>query len=222
MSHKFFVAVFSLMCFVITHAWAETSPETPLEASSRILKSVSERFANQARPSAPTLDNLPHPAVTESPSELAKQFRPAPIIPLNKNAHELMVFVSFSMPKESLQRIVLQSEKTGARILFRGFKGEKLTEMSKHIASLIGNHHVEVNINPPAFTQYKITQVPALVIAQPNANEGMDNGCAQATRYVKVTGDVSQDYALDLIERQSPQWASAARVFNLRLEGANQ
>lgn len=222
MSLKHLVAALSCLCFAAPYAWAETLPETPLEASNRILKTVSERFAIQARPSAPELNNLPRPAVAESPSELAKQFRPAPSIPLKQNAHELMIFVSFSMPAESLQRIVLQSDKTGARILFRGFKGEKLTEMSKHIANLIGNHRVEVNVNPPAFTQYKITQVPTLVIAQPNANEGMDNGCAQATRYVKVTGDVSQDYALDLIEKQSPQWASAARIFNHRLEGVNQ
>lgn len=222
MSRKHFVLALSFMCFATTYAFAEAPTETPLEASNRILKNVSERFATQARPSAPTLNNLPRPAVTESPSELAKQFRPAPVIPLKQNTHELMIFVSFSMPPESLQRIVLQSEKTGARILFRGFKGEKLTEMSKHIANLIGNHRVEVNVNPPAFTQYKITQVPALVIAQPNANEGMDNGCAQAARFVKVVGDVSQDYALDLIEKQSPQWASAARVFNHRLEGVNQ
>ncbi|MGZ8256876.1 MAG: type-F conjugative transfer system pilin assembly protein TrbC [Gallionella sp.] len=221
MKHAFFFTTLAA-ALLASQAWAENPTETPLEASNRILKGVSERFANQARPTAPALNNLPRPSAVASPAELAKQFRPAPITKMAKNSHELMIFVSFSMPPESLQRIVRQSEKTGARILFRGFKGEKLSEMSKHVANLIGNHHVEASVNPPAFTQYKITQVPVLVIAQPNANEGMDNGCAQAARYIKVSGDVSQDYALDLIERQSPQWASAARSFNLRLGRGNQ
>jgi conjugal transfer pilus assembly protein TrbC len=41
----------------------------------------------------------------------------------------------------------------------------------------------------------------------------MNNGCALPERYVKVTGDVSQDYALEYIERTSPQWAATAHLF---------
>ena len=46
-----------------------------------------------------------------------------------------------------------------------------------------------------------------------DAGDQLDSGCAQPDRYVKVTGDVSQDYALEYIERTSPQWAATARLF---------
>lgn len=206
--------LFTVLTSLMPHAVAETD----MERSNRILKEVSQQFERQRPPDAPRLENFPQPAVTASPSDLAHQFSKPPVLPINTATHDLMVFVSFSMPPESLERIVVQSEKTGARIVFRGFKGDKMMEMSKHVAKLIGERRVEVSVNPPAFTQFKITQVPALVIALPTASEGMDNGCAQATRYVKVTGDVGQDYALDLIEGASPQFASAAQVFNRRIQ----
>lgn len=210
--------LFTVLASLMPYAVAETD----IERSNRILKEVGQQFERQRRPDAPKLENFPQPAVTALPSDLAHQFSKPPVLPINTATHDLMAFVSFSMPPESLERIVVQSEKTGARIVFRGFKGNKMMEMSKHVAKLIGERRVEASVNPPAFTQFKVTQVPALVIAQPNASEQMTGGCAQAARFVKVTGDVGQDYALDLIERTSPQWASVAQVFNRRIGGGVQ
>ena len=209
----------SSLLLLAQHAYAETE----MEASNRILKQVSGQFAVQNRPAAPQLGNMPQPVARENPAELAQQFRQPPVVPLNPSTgYELLEFVSFSMPRESLLRIVEQSEKTGARIVFRGFKGDKFTVMTKEVAALIGTHHVTVATNPPQFTQFKIDIVPALVIAQSNAGEQMDSGCAQAARFVKVTGDVSQDYALDYIERNASQWAEAAQHFNSKLGGGLQ
>lgn len=210
--------LFTVLASLMPYAVAETD----MERSNRILKEVSQQFERQRRPDAPRLENFPQPAVTASPSDLAHQFGKPPVLPINAATHDLMVFVSFSMPPESLERIVVQSEKTGAHIVFRGFKGDKMMEMSKHVARLIGERRVEVSVNPPAFTQFKVTRVPALVIAQPNAGEQMTGGCAQTARFVKVTGDVGQDYALDLIERTSPQFAQAAQAFNRRIGGGIQ
>lgn len=196
---------------------ASEQTETPLERSNRVLKELNARFAQHRQPEAAKLDALPQPSATVSPSDLAQQFGKPPVAPIQAATHELMVFVSFSMPPESLRRVVEQSERTGAQIVFRGFTGNNLMEMSKHVAKLIGNHRVEVSVNPPAFTQFRVSTVPALVVALPTASEGMDNGCAQPTRYVKVTGDVGQDYALDMIERKSPAFAHAAQAFNRKL-----
>ncbi|MDP2762795.1 MAG: type-F conjugative transfer system pilin assembly protein TrbC [Sideroxyarcus sp.] len=214
--------IFAALTMLAQQVCADAPVETPLEKSNRVLKELNAQFAQHRRPEAAKLDSFPQPAVAASPSDLAQHFSKPPLMPINTATHELMVFVSFSMPPESLQRIVEQSERTGAHIVFRGFKGDKMMEMSQHIAKLIGNHRVEVSVNPPAFTQFQVTNVPALVIAQPSASEGLDNGCAQATAYVKVTGDVGQDYALDLIEKSSPQFASAAQVFNRRIGGGIQ
>ena len=196
----------------------QVGAETDMERSNRILKEVTERVVNQYRAPAPRLDNLPQTAVKVSPAAMAEQFRQSPITNQPPVAPELMIFVSFSMPRESLLRIVEQSERTGARLIFRGFTGDKLTDMSKRIADLLGKHRVEAVVHPPAFTQFKVNQVPALVISQSDAANQLDNGCAQAERYVKVTGDVSQDYALDYIERTSPKWSTVAATFNSKLQ----
>ena len=211
----------ALLCSALVLLVQHASGETDLERSNRILKEVNERVVNQYRAPAPKLDNLPQPAVPPNPADMAQQFRQSPVQP-KTGAPELMVFVSFSMPDEALQRIVEQSERTGARLVFRGLKGNKLTDMAQHIATLIGKHRVEAIVHPPAYAQFKVNQVPALVIAQPNAGDQMESGCAQPDRYVKVTGDVSQDYALEYIERTSPQWAAAAHLFGEKLKAEQQ
>ena len=196
----------------------QASAETELERSNRILGEIDARVVEQYRVPAPDLSALPQPATTTAnPADLARQFRQPPI-QTKPATPELMIFVSFSMPRESLRRIVEQSETTGARLIFRGFTGDKLTDMSKRIADLLGKHRVEAVVHPPAFTQFKVNQVPALVISQSDAGNQLDNGCAQAERYVKVTGDVSQDYALDYIERTSPKWSTVAATFNSKLQ----
>ena len=188
------------------------SAETVLERSNRILKEINERVVNQYRAPALDVTALPQPATTANPEDVAKQFRQQPL-QTKPATPEMMIFVSFSMPQESLLRIVEQSERTGARLILRGFNGDKMTDMSKRISALLGNHRVEAVIHPPAFTQFKVNQVPALVLAKSDAGDKLDSGCAQPDRYVKVTGDVSQDYALEYIERTSPQWAATARLF---------
>jgi len=199
----------------------QASAETELERSNRIIKEINESVVNQYRAPAPNISALPRPATTANPADLARQFRQQPI-QTKPAIPEMMIFVSFSMPRGSLLRIVEQSERTGARLIFRGFYGDKMTDMAAHIGALLGKHRVEAVIHPPAFTQFKVNQVPALVLAQPDAGDQLDSGCAQPERYVKVTGDVSQDYALEYIERTSPQWAATARLFGDKIKESQQ
>jgi len=212
--------VLLLSLVVVPAATANEPAETPLEKSNRILRELNAQFPQHRQPEAPKLDALPQPSTAVSPSDLAQQFsKPPAMTPIRAATHELMVFVSFSMPRESLLRIVEQSEKTGAKMVFRGMAGDKLSDMSKKVADVLGNHRVEALIHPRAFTQFKVDRVPALVIAKSDAGNDLDNGCAQAGSYIKVTGDAGQDYALDLIERTSPQWSDIARQFNKKLSG---
>ena len=210
----------TLVCVLVLLA-QQASAETELERSNRILGEINERVVNQYRAPAPDLTALPQPATTANPADLARQFRQPPMH-AKPATPEMMIFVSFSMPRESLLRIVEQSERTGARLIFRGFNGDKMTDMAAHISALLGNHRVEAVIHPPAFIQFKVNQVPALVLARSDAGDQLDSGCAQPNRYVKVTGDVSQDYALEYIERMSPQWAATARLFGDKIKEAQQ
>lgn len=183
--------------------------------------SDSQAASQPLPPVVPRVERLPvSQAAQPDIGQIADSFRSVPIskaVPTDRGP-ELMVFVSFSMPKASLERIVVESERTGAVLVLRGLKGNSLTRMGEEIAQLVGKRNVTAIVHPPAFTQFKVTQVPALVLA--NASQATrigTDGCAAPSSYVKVDGDVSQGYALDLIERQAPAWSEVAKRFASKL-----
>jgi conjugal transfer pilus assembly protein TrbC len=172
----------------------------------------------------PDIKSLPKPA-GKSPdiAKIAEAFRqpvPGNISAPIADIPELMVFVSFSLPRETLQRIVAQSEKSGAVLVLRGLKGNSLTQMGEEIAKLVGDRNVTAIIHPPAFKQFDVKRVPAMVLARSGqASKIAEDGCAPATSFIKVDGDVTQEYALDLIEREAPAWAELARRFSAKISG---
>jgi len=173
--------------------------------------------------SVPKTEQLPKPDTNRADIEkIAESFNRAPS-PNDKSPTampELMVFASFSMPKETLERMVSQSEKSGAVIVFRGLKDDSLTRMGEEIAKMIGTRNVTAIIHPPAFKQFKVERVPALVLARPSqAAKVADDGCADSTSFIKVDGDVTQDYAMRIIEREAPAWTEAAKVYETKLTG---
>jgi len=214
--------------FSVHLAWAQAA--LPTDYDMRLARQRMEEALKGAglpkemnRSSVPQIEALPKP-VTKSPdlAKIAESYRQVPAATTAKSADtpELMVFVSFSMPKEALERIVLQSEKSGAVLVLRGLKRNSLTRMGEELESLVGKRNVTAIIHPPAFKQFKVTQVPALVLARPSqATKIGEDGCSSPTSFIKIDGDVTQDYALDLIERQSPAWADAARRYAVKLAG---
>ena len=175
------------------------------------------------RATVPDPTRLPQPATTGPDiARMAETYRQAPPSAFSgKDVPELMVFVSFSLPKATLQQIVGQAEKSGAVLVLRGLHGNSLTRMGEEIARLVGDRKVTAIIHPPAFKQFKVHQVPALVLARSGqAAKIGEDGCAPGSSFIRVDGDVTQDYALDLIERQAPAWADVARRYAARLSGA--
>ncbi len=171
----------------------------------------------------PRVEAMPRPA-TPAPdiASIAEKFKSLGrgLASQKGAAPDLMVFVSLSMPREALARIIDQSERSGATLVFRGLKGDSMTRMGEEMSALIGNRAVSAAIHPPAFQQFTITRVPVVVIARPEAGSVMEDGCSKPDTFIKVTGDVTLDYALDYIERKSPDWAAIARSFRARLSGA--
>lgn len=217
----------SMASFAVNSAWAQAALPTDYEmrlARQRMEEALKgNRLPKEMnRSSVPLIEALPQP-VAKSPdlAKIAESYRQLPAATAKSaDTPELMVFVSFSMPKEALERIVLQSEKSGAVLVLRGLKGNSLTRMGEELASLVGKRNVTAIIHPPAFKQFKVTQVPALVLARPSqATKIGEDGCASPASFIKIDGDVTQDYALDLIERQSPAWADAARRYAAKLAG---
>ncbi len=170
----------------------------------------------------PNTERLPQPDSKAPDIEtIARKFQsiknPSPAA--GTGQPDLLIFVSFSMPREALVRTIEQAERAGGTLVFRGLKGESMKRMGEEVRALIGERNVSVVIHPPAFQQFTIHQVPAVVIANAKAGSVMEDGCSKPETFAKVTGDVTLAFALDYIERKSPEWATVARSYRMRLEG---
>lgn len=119
-----------------------------------------------------------------------------------KSVTGVIGFVSFSMPDASIKKIIADTLKVNGTVLFIGFKDNDFKATAKEIRRLDirkGN----IQINPNAFKQYKIDVVPSIVMVKANAEENLDGeGCVFPEKYSKVVGDVSLDYALEVMEKE--------------------
>lgn len=220
--------ILMMASFLAIPAWAKDA--LPNDDDLRIARQRMGNVLKEVVPEAPgnpssvpKTGQFPKPDTNRADIEqIAKTFSrsTSPSLKNHSAMPELMVFASFSMPKETLDRMVSQSEKSGAVIVFRGLKDDSLTRMGEEIAKMIGTRNVTAIIHPPAFKQFKVERVPALVIARPGqAAKITEEGCAEASSYIKVDGDVTQDYAMQIIEREAPAWAEVARGYEAKLAG---
>ncbi len=128
----------------------------------------------------------------------------------NRQSEELLIFASFSMPPESLRRLVRQASQVGGSVVLRGLKGNSLKETAAAIQAL-GEGTGHVTVHPKAFTQYRIDAVPTVVLARPESHQQLDpQGCALPGTYVAIAGDVSLPYALRAIHQQAPDFQAQA------------
>lgn len=130
-----------------------------------------------------------------------------------RKQEELLAFASLSMPVESLKRLIREVGRVGGVVVLRGFKDRSFKATAAAIQAL-GVDASAVQINPNAFTQYRIEAVPALVLVKADTAMQLDGqGCALPDHYAGVTGDVSLRYALDTIAQRSPDYAPLARRY---------
>jgi conjugal transfer pilus assembly protein TrbC len=137
-----------------------------------------------------------------------------------KDANELMVFVSLSMPPASLKRIGEQAKRAGAIVVFRGLKyGLRKGAWADSMNALkpIADTGADVQINPELFERFHVQVVPTLVVAS-SAPEGCQGNQCEAGS-VAVVGDVSMDYALETLAPRKDAIGRIAREREARIKG---
>ncbi len=119
-----------------------------------------------------------------------------------------VVFVSFSMPDESIKRYLSQAARINGgktiKLSIRGLdESNSLIKTQQRISKLMQGKGAEVDIDPGAFDRFNVQQVPALVLYKDDpmgeakcAVEGKAPTDSEAD-YLMVYGDVSIDYAID-------------------------
>ncbi len=108
---------------------------------------------------APRIDALPQPIQPPAPLDLAALARgfdaavaATPGQGLN-GGPRLLVFVSFSMPERTWQRLLQQAERAQATLVLRGLVNGSLRQTVLRMQQLIGKRKVAVQIDPQAFAR---------------------------------------------------------------------
>jgi len=101
----------------------------------------------------------------------------------------IIIFVSFSMPKESIKAWIDQAEKIGAGIYIRGLVNNSFKDTAKAVSDLIQDNKGGLLVDPTLFKKYAIVQVPAVVVVDKDT-------------FDVIYGDVTLDYALEKLNRK--------------------
>lgn len=141
----------------------------------------------------------------------------------DSNQPKLYVFVSLSMPRESINRIVNDAERAHSILVLRGFVGKKFKDTVRTIKEVIGDRKIGIVIDPKKYEMYHVSQVPTTVLAikEPQGCN-RQKACIQNEKdYFSVEGDVSLQYALEKIVSARPIAKEPASKFMDRLRGTN-
>jgi len=133
----------------------------------------------------------------------------------------LFIFVSLTMPRATLQGLVDQAARVKAAIVIRGFANGSLRDTVAQVQGLIGKRQVAIQIDPLAFDRFAIAKVPSFVLVRDGTRPVAcaSGSCAPADSFLRATGDVSLDYALEHMQRAAPGFSPATELFLKRLRG---
>ena len=219
-----------------THASSQSSPQSikqtrhdQLQAAQAAAdqdlgekrKETVDKALQQAAPT--TINIIPNKAGSGvvDPEAIAKQYsqiKSAAPEKRDDDTNELLVFVSLSMPKGSLERAARDSRKAGASLIMRGVsKGVGPGRWVQSMAALepLTQNGAEVSLHPDLFERYGIKRVPAIVVAaEPSA------GCAEdaCREFAVIYGDVSLAYALERLTERTDVIGAISRQRLTKLE----
>lgn len=163
------------------------------------------------------------PAVTPDPVEIAESFKQK-LNTNKKERHNLLVFVSTSMPKRSLTMLGEQAKVAGAVLVFRGIKGRfgtpnAMNEMLKELKP-IAETGASIQIDPESFSAYDVRSVPTFVLVK---SEQQNGGCSadlcRDSAYV-ARGDATLTYVLEAWANEGGDAELHAKPFLQKLREA--
>jgi len=118
-----------------------------------------------------------------------------------------MLFVSFSMPDNSLRAWITQATQLQIPILIRGLYQDSLLKTQQKVATLLPDEQGGVAIDPTLFKKFSIEQVPTLVLikAETQFDKVAGNvGLSTLLEVLTEDGEFSQDIAKQLLARLKP------------------
>lgn len=122
------------------------------------------------------------------------------LVPLSVCAAEsnVIIFISFSMPEESIKGWIRNAKFIHAPVVIRGLIHNSFKETTQKMTEIVKKERGGVELNPILFRKYHIEKVPAVVLT--HAGECLPNQSCDE-RFNVIYGDVELEYALNHFSR---------------------
>jgi len=211
--------------------WADESAPPKMPTADQINKAMSEGRLQTDKAIQQMNSGNPSSAVVASPRFEAIETKPGGIDieeimsnrekvlnPKEAPEHRLLVFVSLSMPKESLRRALADAERAQSAVVMRGLVDGSFKKTLETMQTVMeGRKQSNFQIDPVKFKLFDVQQVPTTVLIVGDIDRAPNKELSPPKHYA-VAGDVSLDYALDAIVRSRPDAEATAAPFIDRLE----
>jgi len=125
---------------------------------------------------------------------------------------ELTVFVSFSMPESIIHSLSVDAKKVNAGLYLRGLVNDSFKETISSIQGVVHKSGWGMTISPEHFAQFNIQQVPSFVLADVEVS-------GEVTRFDKVVGNISLEYALEEFTKRGELAGEAEQLLTQLHEG---
>ena len=110
------------------------------------------------------------------------------------NAADVFIFVSFSMPENSLRQWTMQAKKIDAPLLLRGLVDNSMKKTLQQLTSIQGMEP-GMQIDPEHFKEFGVTKVPAVVLSDGLKFDVVygDQSLQSALWQIQMTGALSDE-----------------------------
>lgn len=131
--------------------------------------------------------------------------------------NQLLIFVSLSMPAQSLKQLDVQAKKAGGLLVMRGLVDNSFKETVALLADV--DDGLSAVIDPRLFEMYQIETVPAFVVNPTDNHPCFDSKCNSTPLHDKISGDISLEYALEQLSSQGDVSKEVATQYLNKLRG---
>jgi conjugal transfer pilus assembly protein TrbC len=166
-------------------------------------------------------------------SRLTKQFTALPMLEKDRGDRPvLLIFVSQSIPFETLKQLAVEADLAGTPLVFRGFVDNSMRSTLIYFKKLINSAQqadaidsppkssLSLMIDPLLFSRYNVTQVPSFtVIREGQRCIGPTAQCkGDVPEHFTVSGDVSLSYAVESLQRLAPLFGDELTPVSQKLQ----
>ena len=129
--------------------------------------------------------------------------------------NRLLIFISSSLPKQTIVNLMQQASPLGTIFVVRGLINNSYVKTYDYFYKLKGDNTVGIMINPTLFKAMDVQLVPTFALYN-SSQDLLKTACNTNPQYTKVAGEVTVHYALEQLKHS--KIATLAQVANNELD----